>query len=97
MKQQKSRILTFNKFQDYLKTLETITDCNSTFTQDECGPICTINTLDQTVEFGDYAIIDGWEYDLTYSQKEILEGFTFDNIDTTEEDDWDVSCEQGFF
>ena len=80
-----TKFLTHQDFTTYLKSLETITDCNRIFTQDEVGPICEINKLDKTVEFGDYAIIDGWEYTLTYDQKEILEKFTWDNADSTDD------------
>ena len=68
--------LTTTQFQNYIGSLEIVHECGYSYAQDEVGSICSINMTEQEVEFADYAIIDGVEYELTEKQEELIANLT---------------------
>ena len=88
--------LTNAQFKTYIGSLEIIHECGRAYAQDEVGDICTVNIVEQEVEFGDCAIIDGVEYELTEKQQDIIAQYTEGAIDLST-DNWDVKAEQGIY
>lgn len=64
--------LTNKQFKNYKESLSVVKECGKVTLQDENGIVATVDSINETFEIDDTAIIDEDEYGLTEKQKEEL-------------------------